>query len=239
MKIQQMYIPKSPNKRPMLTKRQKGIVIHSTANTAPAINEAKNLARPGNKKYASFNTVIDDKEIIEVIPHNEITYNAANREGNWHYIAIEMTEGGNRDKVIQNTVKYTAMLLKKYGWNTSHLRRHYDFPRSDTGWKKPCPQILMYNNWQGWIEFKTLVEIELQGGLSNMTEKEVREIVYDIIEPSRNGGSPNAHWAYKHFTNLNELGANLQERRFDDMMTRGEVFAFVDKLLTSINLTDK
>lgn len=213
----------------------KYITIHSTGNDrSTAQNEADYVNR--NNLSTGYHYVVGDDIIIQVVPDNEVAYHAGDGrdgKGNTQSIGIEMVHTGNREKVIRNTIQLTKLLQDKFNIPISNVVRHHDWSG------KNCPIILNYNNWRGWVEFKALLEIEHKGGLSNMTEKEVREIVYDIIEPSRNGGSPNAHWAYKHFTNLNELGANLRERRFDDMMTRGEVFAFIDKLLTSINLTDK
>jgi len=40
----------------------------------------------------------------------------------------------------------------------------------------------------------------------------------------------NEHWAEKHYRSLNKKGIKIQEKRFDDMITRGEVFAIIDRL---------
>lgn len=37
------------------------------------------------------------------------------------------------------------------------------------------------------------------------------------------------HWAEQYFKNLNKKGIKIHERRFDDPITRGEVFALLDK----------
>lgn len=37
------------------------------------------------------------------------------------------------------------------------------------------------------------------------------------------------HWAEKHWISLNEKGIKINEKRFDDPMTRGEVFALLDR----------
>lgn len=65
------------------------------------------------------------------------------------------------------------------------------------------------------------------------TVKEVNQMnedkVLDIIKPSRKGGSPDAHWAYKHYVNINSRFPGIMtERRFDDVMTRGEVAKLID-----------
>lgn len=37
------------------------------------------------------------------------------------------------------------------------------------------------------------------------------------------------HWAERHFINLNKKGIKIHDRRFDEPITRGEVFALLDK----------
>lgn len=41
---------------------------------------------------------------------------------------------------------------------------------------------------------------------------------------------PKKHWGEKHFDSLNKKGIKISEKRFDDNMTRAEVFALVDRL---------
>ena len=38
------------------------------------------------------------------------------------------------------------------------------------------------------------------------------------------------HWGEKHFDSLNKKGIKVSEKRFDDFMTRAEVFALIDRL---------
>jgi peptidoglycan LD-endopeptidase CwlK len=49
----------------------------------------------------------------------------------------------------------------------------------------------------------------------------------------RSGKRPsyfNVHWAEKHYKNLIEKGIIIHEKRYDDFITRGEVFALIDRL---------
>lgn len=213
-----MHIPFSYQQRQgnkLTGGKPKKLVIHSTANTSPAINERNNLARPENKRYASFHDVVDDVEVIECIPHDEIAFHAGacNRTS----VSLEICEGGSRSITMSNAVKHASSVLKRHGLTTKDMIRHYDC----TG--KNCPSIMSKNNWLEWYTFKSLVAIDMKGG-ANMTEQEVIEIVKDVIEPSRvKGGSPNAHWAYRAYAFLKDKGVNIKERRFDDRITRGEV----------------
>ncbi len=39
------------------------------------------------------------------------------------------------------------------------------------------------------------------------------------------------HWAEKHYKSLNRKGVEIHEKRFDDNITRGEVFALLDRIV--------
>lgn len=126
--------------------------MHSTANLrSTAWNERGWLTNPTNTGDASYHIVIDEKNAIECIPLNESSWNATdgyNGTGNRKYIAIEMCESGDREKVLDNTVTLVAKMLKQRGWKPDRLRRHYDFYSA-----KKCPRILNYNDWEGWRKF--------------------------------------------------------------------------------------
>lgn len=135
------------------------LTIHSTGNPdSTALNERLWLTNPSNIRTASWHLVVDDKKIIEAIPLNEVAWHAGdgkNGKGNRKSISIEMCESGNREKVIQNTVKLTAKLLLERGWGIEKLKRHYDWSG------KVCPRIMSKNNWEKWFNFKKAVQLEL------------------------------------------------------------------------------
>lgn len=65
-----------------------------------------------------------------------------------------------------------------------------------------------------------------------------REMGQDIVPaptptPPSNP-SPSAHWAEASYNNLIKRGIDIADKRFDDNMTRGEVFALADKILTKL-----
>lgn len=150
------HIPKSNHKRPGVKMTATSITLHSTANPkSTAQNERDNLAREGNLRSASFHIAVDDKQAIECIPLNEISYHAGVREGNNTSISIEICESGDRAKTIQNTVELTAKLLHERKWGVGKLKRHFDWSG------KICPRIMSANNWADWNKFKTNVKKEL------------------------------------------------------------------------------
>lgn len=175
------------------------ITIHSTSNSnSTAQNERDNLNRKGNTSSTGFHIAIDDKQAIECIPLDTVAYHAGDGgygQGNSHSIGIEMCESGNREKVLERTIKVTKHLMDKYNIPIDNVVRHYDWS------KKNCPRILNYNNWEGWRIFLDKLKVD----------------------------SP--HWALLHYNNLIDKGYTIHEKRFDDNMTRGEIFALLDRIL--------
>lgn len=150
------HIPISKDKRPGTKMTPTSITIHSTANPkSTALNERNWLVNPSNDRTASWHIAVDDKEIIEAIPLNEIAYHAGKREGNNTSIGIEICESGDRAKTIQNTIELVAKMLYERKWGVDKLKRHFDWSG------KICPGILSKNNWEGWNAFKIQVEREL------------------------------------------------------------------------------
>lgn len=129
----------------------KYITIHSTGNpSSTASSERKWLDNTTNNRDASWNLCIDEKECIEAIPLDEVSWHAGS--GNNYSIGIEICESGNRAVTLDRAAQLTAGLLRKYNMNISHLKRHYDWTN------KSCPAIMMSNNWKVWNEFKDTVK---------------------------------------------------------------------------------
>lgn len=172
MNLRQDFIPYSPKKRPKTKMKPTSITIHSTGNSkSTARNERGWLTNPSNNRSASWHYVVDDKEVIQAIPDNEVAYHSGTRAGNYSSISIEMCESGDRKKVINQTIELVIFLMNKHKITASKVVRHHDWSG------KNCPRILNYNNWEGWTRFKTQLNIELKGGVNKMTEKEVVKIV--------------------------------------------------------------
>jgi hypothetical protein len=139
----------------------KFITIHSTGNANSNSNNERNwLINTENNRSASYHIVVDDKQAIEVIPLNEVAYHCGNTIGNNSSIGIEICHSGNRSKTLSNTIDLVASLLKKYNFNTSILKRHYDWT------SKNCPSILIDNKmrekeYQTWEWFINEVKSKL------------------------------------------------------------------------------
>lgn len=54
------------------------------------------------------------------------------------------------------------------------------------------------------------------------------------VENEMNGNTEQKHWAQDSYDNLIKRGVKISDTRFDDNITRGEVFALADKILQAI-----
>lgn len=161
MDIKQQLISPNRKKRPQKHLKPTTLTIHSTGNpSSTARNEANWLENPSNTRAASFHYVVDDKECIQTIPNNEVAYHSGNSNGNNSSLSLEICESGNREKTIKNAVEVTVQILKKYGWNVSHLRQHKDWSGKD------CPRILLHPE-SLWNNFVNEVEKRLNNSTPN------------------------------------------------------------------------
>ena len=131
------------------------IVIHNTANDAPAENEIAYMHR--NNMETSFHFAVDDKEAVQGIELNRNAWHASdgNGKGNREGIAIEICyskSGGERWlKALDNAAELTAKLLKDYGWGIDRVTKHQDY-----GNHKHCPHRIL--DEYGWDNFLSLVK---------------------------------------------------------------------------------
>ena len=108
------------------------VVVHNTANDASAANEIAYMRR--NSNQVSFHYAVDDKEIVQGIEETRNAWHAGdggNGKGNRKGIAIEIcyskSGGAKFETAEKNAAELAASLLKKYGWDISHLKKHQDF----------------------------------------------------------------------------------------------------------------
>ena len=130
-----------------------GITVHNTANDATAMNEINYMIR--NDAYNSFHYAVDDKEIVQGLPLDRNGFHAsdgANGTGNRKTIGIEICyskSGGDKFiKAEQNAVDLIVYLIKKYNWNISCVKRHYDYAPD----KKYCPHRTMDLGWDRFLK---------------------------------------------------------------------------------------
>lgn len=150
--IIKMLIPYNSRTRPSKEKFKKTtITIHTTANpSSTARNERNWLVNPNNNRTASWHLCMDQKEIIEAIPEDEIAYHAGNATGNRYSIGLELCESGDFKVTEQKAINFLASELHKRGWGVDRIRTH----QSWSG--KNCPRLLLptWNNFLQRIESK-------------------------------------------------------------------------------------
>ena len=143
----------------------KYVVIHNTANDAPAENEIAYMVR--NDNQVSFHYAVDDQEIVQGIEENRNAWHCGdgNGEGNRSGIAIEIcyskSGGAKFEAAEKNAAELAASILKKYGWGIDRLKKHQDFNG------KYCPHRTLD---MGWDRFVKMVEGYL--GISSTEDKE-------------------------------------------------------------------
>lgn len=153
-----------------------GITVHNTANDASAKNEISYMI--SNNAYNSFHFAVDDKEIVQGLPLDRNGFHAsdgANGTGNRKTIGIEICyskSGGDRFiKAEKNAVDLIVYLIKKYNWDISCVKRHYDYSPE----KKYCPHRTMDLGWDRFLKMiKDKLEPKKELTIENITNKKVR-----------------------------------------------------------------
>lgn len=238
VQFKQMLLTPGRGGRPGVKITPKALVIHWTANMNKGADAVANRNyfenHPENKVSAHY--IVDDKQIIQCIPENEMAYHVGARQYKFDAvqklssypnnctIGIEMCVNADGDfkKTYQNTVELAADILKRYGWGVDRLWRHYDV----TG--KDCPKFFVddvtakrfgfTSARAGWEQFRKDVEHLLLA-------KEVLALFKDIQN----------HWAKESIERLGKLGIikGDEQGNFnpDKPITRAEVAVIISRLL--------
>lgn len=212
----------------------KYLVIHDTGNASRAADAMAHFRYLQNAtRYGSAHYYLDDKEIIQTIGDSLVAWSIGDKWGygnnpnrikdayNSNSISIELCINSDIDeaKAYKNLVELTKNLMAKFKIPPERVIRHFDA----TG--KSCPNSWSKNNWSKWWQFKEDIKkpIEWKIDLSKDSEFGSDVKVEKKVEEK--------HWAEKSWESLKEKGIELHEKRFDDPMTRGEVFALIDRIL--------
>lgn len=118
--IRDGIIPKTNRNRPGVFMIPKKITIHNTGNSnvgADAEMHRQFVLNGGGAEGVSFHYVVDDSEIIQLLPDNETGIHAGSLTGNRTSIAIEgcVNQDGNFSRMLENDAWLTATLLRRHG----------------------------------------------------------------------------------------------------------------------------
>ena len=125
-------IPKGNPNRPGAPMTPQWITVHETANANPGANAEAHRRfthAGGGPETVSFHFVVDDREIIQLLPLTEHGWHAGDGPqgpGNRTSIAIEtcVNRDANWEKTLDNLVKLLRALCRMYGWNSSRIVQH-------------------------------------------------------------------------------------------------------------------
>lgn len=153
------------------------IVIHNAGTNGNPSAQSLNKAMGSNKEQKSWHFSVDENGAVQGLPINRNGWHAGDGgdgDGNRKGIAIEICrdmydDGSNTykltkgisderfDKAKDNGALLTAILLNKYGWDISHVKKHQDFMN------KYCPHHILNDGWDRFLELIQSHLDEIQG----------------------------------------------------------------------------
>ena len=133
-----------------------GIVVHNTAGTASAREEAAAMIE--STAATSFHVVIDEAEAVECIPFARNAWHAGDGAAgyaNLHLIGLEIARSMDTattrfDQAEANAALYIAHVCRQYGWTSAQLHQHNWYSstacphRTKTHWQTFLAQVDEY-----------------------------------------------------------------------------------------------
>jgi N-acetylmuramoyl-L-alanine amidase len=165
MKIKEMLIPtKYKRIRPGIKMVAKYITIHETDNTnagADAYAHARLLYGGNGKRVASWHFTVDNQEIYQSLPTNEVGWHAGdgnNGPGNRSSVAIEIcvNRDGNFTQAKQNAAWLTRYLMDDLGISINRVVQHNHWSG------KNCPRNIRREGWKKFIDLVKKTKIKPQ-----------------------------------------------------------------------------
>ena len=125
-------IPKDNENRPGYPMRPEWVTVHETGNPRPGANaEAHRVFTHdgGGKDTVSFHFVVDDREVVQLLPLTENGWHAGDGPdgpGNRTSIAIEtcVNQDGDWGRTKANLARLLAAICRAYGWGTDRIVQH-------------------------------------------------------------------------------------------------------------------
>ena len=158
-----------PNIRPGLTRNLPGEwVQHETANTNPgadALMHANWLNNGADGSQLSFHFCVDDGAVYQMIPVDEVTWQAADGggPGNMAGVSCELcvNQGIDTARARHNAESLAGQIGRKLGFGRAQINRHWDFNSADPN-RHHCPDQMMGSGY--WPTFVANVGTILDGG---------------------------------------------------------------------------
>lgn len=142
------------------------IVVHNTANDAPAANEISYMInRP---EEVSFHFAADDTEVVQGLPLERNAWASGDGlgAGNLRGIHVEICyskSGGERfQRAEENAARLLAELLKERGWGLDRVTKHQDYDGKycphrtlDLGWERFLKMVKKYLEQEDNVDYNT------------------------------------------------------------------------------------
>lgn len=156
--IVKLIPPSQKNQRPGIPRQRPGYwVQHETANYnvgAGAEMHWRYLANGAEGQTLSFHFAVDDHVIYQMIPIDEVTWQAADGAGPGNMSGISSELCVNRDadwtKARHNAEALAGGVLKALGMGVDRCKRHWDFNFADPN-RHHCPDKMMTEGY--WPTF--------------------------------------------------------------------------------------
>lgn len=232
-KIEEKLLPVNKYTRPGKKITTKGVVIHWTANMGKGANAMAHYRYFSQATVtASAHYFVDDKQILRIIPENEMAYHVGAKSYKTNYfgsypnnclVGVEMcvNPDGDFNKTYWASVWLCADILYRHKLNPDKdLVRHYDI----TG--KDCPrmfvddasakQFLGTNAYGAWTTFKADVKKAYQLMVNPVPSKPtVEEVIKTMSKYFED--VPEGSWSGSTIDRAKELGLmdGVSSKKFD------------------------
>lgn len=176
------------------------VVIHETDNWAKGANSRAHANAMKNGNLAgTVHYYVDSQDCYQTLEHQDGAWAVGDGKGkygitNKNSINIEICVNpeSNYYVAVDRAAQLAAMLLNQYGWDTSHLKRHYDASR------KHCPRrILDEGLWDNFVKCtKSYMKKGTNDGSVKPVEKEEPDKLYRVRKSWKDSKSQIGAYAY-------------------------------------------
>lgn len=239
---------------------RKYIVIHNTANTATAVQEANNLKN--NNGSSSFQYAVDDVDIVQCVHDYDTAWAVGAWSGTVAYItnsqsiSIEVCNPGTEFSAAskRNLRKLVRHLMEYYDIPADHVVRHWDCHSG----RKQCPKFYSGANNSAWNELHAYITDGTQSEEDDMPapidiwaykntevngDKDAYQLLTEISRSVGAGGADNlSAWNYKNQEVNGDLDAYYilydARNRLIQMQTTVEAMSAAIEALAKANGTD-
>ena len=182
MEIVKEHLPKRVN-APGTAIVPKGIILHYIGNPGTTARQNANYFAHVETQ-TSVHYIVDDGEIIEIIPPDRKSYGTSDKQYNESFIQIEMchpdASGKISETTLANVVWLCRELMERYG--ITEIIRHYDV----TGKKCPLWYVEHPEEWEALkeriVEGEDEMTEELERRLAAIEAVTVNRMIYNYVD---------------------------------------------------------